>query len=686
MNSQTIKYRPDIDGLRAFAVLSVVIFHAFPSFLSGGFIGVDIFFVISGFLITNHIIKKLDEGTFSFIDFFWRRIRRIFPALTLVMVSSLAFGWFTLLNDEFVQLGKHVASGAAFILNFTIVSESGYFDNASETKPMLHLWSLAVEEQFYILWPLTVWLAWKQKINILIIIISVAICSFFLNIWFVKTHPIETFFWSVSRFWELLSGSALAWTMINFQKLNSWDYIKNVTKSENFEINKLLITNGMALTGIILLVYGNLYIDENLNFPSGWALVPVSGAVLIIAAGPSTAINRVILMNRLAVWLGLISYPLYLWHWPILSFIQIIDGKFPHRDQRILAVILSILLAWLTFKFIESPIRFSKIKRKTLAIFITSLLVLIGVFGFFISRYDWSQTNQQQRLAFRKNSMEHSIGSSSSWFVGKEDWLFLGNSHENTIAKLKVSTPPDNTEIDAQEQFFSELSKQAFKNETKIAVLIGPNKASIYPEYLPDGLEPSSKRYVSFFTDKLKNIPNLVVYDPTEDLLQLKESEGNLYYRTDTHWNAKGAFLAYLNFSQLLNVPTPNVHFQLGDSYQGDLIKISGQKGFDLHKDDNWQFTIDDQKHVVRTNSQKNYEPAFGAIEVVDNPNALSSLSIWVVGDSFTHALRPYFNATFKQVNYLGHLSAKLDNLQADLETIDNKPDLIIIIKVERSF
>ena len=312
MNSQTIKYRPDIDGLRAFAVLSVVIFHAFPSFLSGGFIGVDIFFVISGFLITNHIIKKLDEGTFSFIDFFWRRIRRIFPALTLVMVSSLAFGWFTLLNDEFVQLGKHVASGAAFILNFTIVSESGYFDNASETKPMLHLWSLAVEEQFYILWPLTVWLAWKQKFNILIIIISVAICSFFLNIWFVKTHPIETFFWSVSRFWELLSGSALAWTMINFQKLNSWDYIKNVTKSENFEINKLLITNGMALTGIILLVYGNLYIDENLNFPSGWALVPVSGAVLIIAAGPSTAINRVILMNRLAVWLGLISYPLYL--------------------------------------------------------------------------------------------------------------------------------------------------------------------------------------------------------------------------------------------------------------------------------------------------------------------------------------------------------------------------------------
>ena len=206
-------YRSEIDGLRAFAVLSVVAFHAFPNWLKGGFIGVDVFFVISGFLITSHIFENLDKGQFSFTDFFGRRIRRIFPALILVMACTLAFGWFALLADEFAQLGKHVASGAAFITNFILVDESGYFDNAAETKPMLHLWSLAVEEQFYIVWPLVLWLAWKRKFNLLTITILVAVVSFYLNLRFVKSHPTETFFWPVGRFWELLSGSVLAWLL-----------------------------------------------------------------------------------------------------------------------------------------------------------------------------------------------------------------------------------------------------------------------------------------------------------------------------------------------------------------------------------------------------------------------------------------------------------------------------------------
>ena len=147
-------YRSEIDGLRAFAVLSVVAFHAFPSWFKGGFIGVDVFFVISGFLITSHIFENLEKGSFSLLDFYGRRIRRIFPALILVMVCSLIFGWFVLLADEYNQLGSHVASGAAFLSNFVFASEVGYFNIASELKPMLHLWSLAVEEQFYIFFPL----------------------------------------------------------------------------------------------------------------------------------------------------------------------------------------------------------------------------------------------------------------------------------------------------------------------------------------------------------------------------------------------------------------------------------------------------------------------------------------------------------------------------------------------------
>jgi peptidoglycan/LPS O-acetylase OafA/YrhL len=153
------KYRADIDGLRAIAVLSVVAFHAFPGSLRGGFIGVDVFFVISGFLISTIVFENLDSGTFSFATFYSRRIRRIFPALFLVLLASLAFGWFALLADEYAQLGKHVAAGTGFVSNLVLWGEAGYFDNSADTKPLLHLWSLGIEEQFYILWPLLLWLA-----------------------------------------------------------------------------------------------------------------------------------------------------------------------------------------------------------------------------------------------------------------------------------------------------------------------------------------------------------------------------------------------------------------------------------------------------------------------------------------------------------------------------------------------
>ena len=174
LTSKKSSYRAEIDGLRAFAVLSVVAFHTFPSWLKGGFIGVDIFFVISGFLITTNIFENLNKGQFSFIDFFSRRIRRIFPALIIVMVSSLIFGWFVLLSDDLNQLGKHIAGGTAFVSNFIFAEEVGYFDTQAEYKPMLHLWSLAVEEQFYIFWPLTLWIAWKLKQNLLFL------CFFFM--------------------------------------------------------------------------------------------------------------------------------------------------------------------------------------------------------------------------------------------------------------------------------------------------------------------------------------------------------------------------------------------------------------------------------------------------------------------------------------------------------------------------
>jgi len=162
------RYRADIDGLRGVAVLSVVGYHPTPYWVRGGFIGVDVFFVISGFLISTIIFDNLHRGSFSFAEFYGRRIRRIFPAVIIVLIACLAFGWFFLFADEYRQLGEHVAGGAAFISNFILWNESGYFDNAAATKPLLHLWSLGIEEQFYIVWPLLLWFALKKKLNCLL--------------------------------------------------------------------------------------------------------------------------------------------------------------------------------------------------------------------------------------------------------------------------------------------------------------------------------------------------------------------------------------------------------------------------------------------------------------------------------------------------------------------------------------
>src|SRR5450830_2138955 len=178
------KYRPDIDGLRAIAVLSVIIFHAFPSLLKGGFIGVDIFFVISGFLISTILFSSLEKDQFSFAEFYARRVKRIFPALLLVLLSCYIFGYFVLFADEYRQLGKHIAGGAGFISNFVLWDESGYFDTTAEIKPLLHLWSLGVEEQFYIFWPLILWVLAKQRLNFLAALLVFTALSFALGVVF----------------------------------------------------------------------------------------------------------------------------------------------------------------------------------------------------------------------------------------------------------------------------------------------------------------------------------------------------------------------------------------------------------------------------------------------------------------------------------------------------------------------
>src|SRR6204780_505054 len=207
-------YRPDIDGLRAIAVLAVIGFHAFPAWIRGGFIGVDVFFVISGYLISTILLTGMERGSFRFSQFYIRRIRRIFPALIVVLLSLLVVGWLVLFSIEYMALGKHVAGSAAFVSNFVLWNEADYFDKAAPTKPLLHIWSLGIEEQFYVIWPLLLYLTWKRKAATLTLLLLLLVVSFTFNVRSAHSNPAADFYSPLTRFWELMAGAVLAyWTV-----------------------------------------------------------------------------------------------------------------------------------------------------------------------------------------------------------------------------------------------------------------------------------------------------------------------------------------------------------------------------------------------------------------------------------------------------------------------------------------
>lgn len=339
LTAKSHSYRPDIDGLRAVAVLAVVIFHAFPAALPGGFVGVDIFFVISGYLITGILLAGLRDGRFSLGGFYARRIRRIFPALVTVLLATWALGWFCLTKDEYRELGKHVIAGAGFVSNWALWTEAGYFDQAASAKPLLHLWSLGVEEQFYIVWPVLMYVAVRLR-RVTLVCALTGLLSFMSAIWLTRYHPSAAFYWPLTRVWELATGAGLAIAVSG----------KREQGNGNF--------GSVSLTGLLLCVISFFALNPSLPFPGGWALPPVLGAAALIAAGPDGIVNRRLLSHPVATWFGKISYALYLWHWPLLSLCFIVAGSEPPGSVRAGIVVASIVLAWLTTRLIEQPVRF----------------------------------------------------------------------------------------------------------------------------------------------------------------------------------------------------------------------------------------------------------------------------------------------------------------------------------------
>ncbi len=392
INSNSIKhnpnflYRPDIDGLRAVAILLVIIFHAFPKFLRGGFIGVDIFFVISGYLITSIILKNQSQHNFSLLDFYSRRIKRIFPALIVVLIFCLVIGWSVLLASEYELLGKHIAAGSVYISNFVLQREAGYFDIDSELKPLLHLWSLAIEEQFYLVFPLLLIIGGRFRVNPLVIISTCLGVSFLANVIQINDKPTEVFFFPTSRAWELLIGSLIAYLSIY-----------SVAKIKVEQISNLVSWFGLTLI-LVAWIFLN---GKKIVYPSWWALLPTIGAACLIFAGEKAWFNRKVLASKTAVFIGLISYPLYLWHWVLLSFVQITEIEKPKSFVRIVLLLLSILFAWLTYQFVEKNIRFQKSRFVSLGLLVN--LLLIGLIGYSIMRNE----GYPNRAVLKNLTQEH---------------------------------------------------------------------------------------------------------------------------------------------------------------------------------------------------------------------------------------------------------------------------------------
>jgi peptidoglycan/LPS O-acetylase OafA/YrhL len=360
----SLGYRADIDGLRAVAVLGVVIYHAFPHALPGGFIGVDIFFVISGYLISGILYKGNKEGNFSYQEFYARRIRRLFPALITVLLITLAYGWLILLPDEFEQLGKNVAAGMVFAQNFVFWKESGYFDTAANLKPLLHLWSLAVEEQFYIFFPLLLIFLWKKPRILAPAMVVLLIATFILNVVMsIHANGASDFYLLPCRSWEFLGGSLLAW----------WHY----DRGHEEEVNQY--REAMSWVGVLLLGIGMGLFAKHQPYPGWRALLPVVGTLLVIEGGKEAWVNQRILSHPAIVWVGLISYPLYLFHWPALSFVHIVKGEKAPTPMIWAALGVAFLLTLLTYYVIEKQIRHNR-SLKTVPLLVVAF-VFTGIFG-----------------------------------------------------------------------------------------------------------------------------------------------------------------------------------------------------------------------------------------------------------------------------------------------------------------
>jgi peptidoglycan/LPS O-acetylase OafA/YrhL len=360
-----LKYRAEIDGLRALAVVPVILFHAGFELFSGGFVGVDVFFVISGYLITTILIEDIENKRFSIVNFYERRARRILPALFFVMLVCIPFAWMWMIPSQMKDFSQSLVAVSLFASNILFWRESGYFDAAAEEKPLLHTWSLAVEEQYYVLFPIFLILAWRfGKNRVFWMIVVMAAISLMLSEWGWRNKATANFYLAPTRAWELFAGSIAAF----------------IVQKQGVQKNNLL-----ALIGLAAIIFSIFFYDENTPFPSVYALIPVLGVVLLVLYADKESIAAKLLGTRGFVGIGLISYSAYLWHQPLFAFARIRSTEHPSLLFMSVLSFSSLILAWFSWRYIERPFRDKHTVNRT-HIFGASLTLLasfsvIGALG-----------------------------------------------------------------------------------------------------------------------------------------------------------------------------------------------------------------------------------------------------------------------------------------------------------------
>ena len=432
-----MQYKPSIDGLRALAVVSVLLFHANAPFLPGGYIGVDAFFVISGYLITTLICQQYGAGRFTLTGFYVRRIRRIFPALVLVLLSTIAVSMIIMPPPDLIRFGSSVMASVLFFSNFYFWTQKGsYLRDGLEFEPLLHTWSLAIEEQFYILFPLFMRVALPRFKRLDLILIAVATVSFALSVYLTARHPVAAFYISPSRAWELLLGGWLAISGVKDRaprRMIPW----------------------LQLAGLVMIGAAAVCFDRLTRFPGFAALVPCVGTALVVAWCDDKSRVTAALSHPVLLWLGLISYPLYLWHWSLLVLGRLVLLREPSALEIAFIYLLAVVLAAATWHYVEKPIRARKGQGSTAGAFagaaaVACLTVAIGLAPRAAEAVWGTSAPDVARLLAAAKDYAPALGSCHNWdrkqperlsdcTIGAHDrpefdFVLWGDSHAGAVA------------------------------------------------------------------------------------------------------------------------------------------------------------------------------------------------------------------------------------------------------------